>query len=204
MLTYNAEGFSAWAGLDADMTILYTFGAFDFSTRTSSIYDPDSDKYCAFYGAYVLHSDEGVFGFGDDGEADMDEVALAFEYDYKVLVLEGFGCASPVFGIAGYALQPGVSCAGSGGWTRVDAILTVSGLAHTFEESKTAYLQYGPPTQGANEDFAVTALYGRLYLKYFAEYGCTVMMYALAPDMAVIDACDEGMLQSAAISLLQQ
>jgi hypothetical protein len=45
MLTYNAEGFASWSGIDADMTILYDFGAFDAGTRTSSIYDPGSDKY---------------------------------------------------------------------------------------------------------------------------------------------------------------
>ena len=37
MLTYNADGFAAWSGIDADMTILYNFGASDMGTRTSTI-----------------------------------------------------------------------------------------------------------------------------------------------------------------------
>ena len=203
MLTYNADGFSAWSGIDADMTILYNFGAFDAGTRTSAIYDADSDKYCAFYGAYVLHKDEGAFGFGDGGEADMDEIAVVVEYDYTVLVLEGFGCGEPVFRVDGYDMQTGVSYAGSGGWTRIDADITTNGVAHTYKESKTAYLQYGPPTQTADEDFAVTELHGRLYIKYLQEYDCTVMLYVIAPDEAAVDVCDADILQTTKITDLQ-
>jgi hypothetical protein len=152
----------------------------------------------------VLHENGGVFGFADGGEIDMEEVTAAFAYDYTVLVLEGFGCPEPVFRADRFEVQGDAACAGGGGWTRVDAELTVSGVAHTFHERKTAYLQYGPPTQPAVRDFAATALYGRLYLKYFSEYGCTVMMYALAPERATVDACDFGMLQAAAVTGLQQ
>ena len=108
MLTYNADGFASWSGIDADMTILYDFGAFDTGTRTSTIYDPRSDKYCAFYGAYVLRMDEGAFGFTDDGGVDMDTVTRAFEYDYTQLVIEGFGCDAPVFSVDDYTVESGV------------------------------------------------------------------------------------------------
>lgn len=204
MLTYNAEGFASWAGLDADMTVIYNFGAFDLSTRTSSVYDPESDKYCAFYGAYVLRKNGGVFGFTDDGKPDMDEVTLAVKYDDTVLVLEGFGCDSPVFKVDSFDIARGVSYAGSGDWARIDAAITASGVAHNNKESKTAYLQYGPPTQSAEADFAVTALRGRLYLKYFEEYDSTVMIYVIARDAAVVEQCDTELLQKTKISALQQ
>ena len=203
MLTYNADGFSAWSGMNAEMSILYNFGAFDAGMRTSSFYDPDSDKYCAFYGAYVLHKDEGVFGFCDGGEADMDEIAVAVEYDYTQLVLEGFGCDEPVFRVDEVEPPTKVSYAGSEGWTRIDAVITANGVAHTYQESKTAYLQYGPPTQAVAEDFAVTQLRGRLYIKYFDEYDCTVMLYVIAPNQAAVDACDTDILQKTQISSLQ-
>ncbi|MEL7603850.1 MAG: hypothetical protein AAGU77_11915 [Bacillota bacterium] len=204
MLMYNADGFASWSGIDADMTILYNFGAFDAGTRTSAIYDPDSDKYCAFYGAYVLRKQGGAFGFSDTGEVDMDAVSLAFEYDYTVLVLEGFGCDAPVFAVDEYTMQDSVDFAGFTGWTHIDAGLTVSGLAHNVKESHTAYLQYGPPTQAADQDFAVTHLAGRMFIRYFEEYGCTVMLYALAPDAATVDACCAEMLADTVISPLQQ
>ncbi len=204
MLTYNADGFAPWAGLNADMSVIYNFGAFDLSTRTSSIYDTESDKYCAFYGAYVLHEDGGVFGFTDSGKPDMDEVTLAVKYDDTVLVLEGFGCDSPVFEVDSFDLTPDVVYAGSKGWARVDAAITASGVAHNYQESKTAYLQYGPPTQSAKADFTVTALRGRLYLKYFEEYDSTVMIYVIARDAAVVEQCDTELLQKTKISALQQ
>ncbi len=204
MLTYNADGFASWAGLNADMSVIYNFGAFDAATRTSSIYDTESDKYCAFYGAYVLHENGGVFGFTDSGEPDMDEVTLAVKYDDTVLVLEGFGCVSPVFEAGSFDIASDVAYAGSGGWARIDAEITASGVAHNYKESKTAYLQYGPPTQSAKADFTVTALRGRLYLKYFEEYDSTVMIYVIARDAAVVEQCDTELLQKTKISALQQ
>jgi len=204
MLTYNADGFASWSGIDADMTILYDFGAFDAGTRTSTIYDPQSDKYCAFYGAYVLRIDEGVFGFTDDGNVDMDAVTCAFEYDYTQLVIEGFGCDVPIFAVDDYTVESGVDYAGFDGWTRIDAGLTVSGVAHNYQESYTAYLQYGPPTQAVHEDFAVTQLTGRMYLRHFEEYGCTVMLYALAPQADTVEACDAELLSETEIAPLQQ
>ena len=203
MLTYNADGFSAWSGMDADMSILYNFGAFDAATRTSSFYDTDSDKYCAFYGAYVLHEDGGVFGFTDGGEVDMDAITQAVEYDYTQLVIAGFGYDEPVFSVDEYEPPTQVSYAGSEGWARIDAVITANGVAHTYQESKTAYLQYGPPTQSVAEDFAVTQLRGRLYIKYFDEYDSTMMLYVIAPGEAAVDVCDADILQKTEISSLQ-
>lgn len=202
VMTYNADGFAAWSGEDADMSILYNFGAFDFFTRTSSIYDTDSDQYCAFYGAYALHKDGDVFGFSDGGELDMDEVSQAVEYDYTQLVLAGFGCDDIVFDVDHYQQQTNVTYAGSGGWTRIDAVITTNGVAHDCKQDHTAYLQYGPPTQAADEDFAVTELNGRLYIKYISD--CTVMLYVIAPNADAVNACDEKILSKTVISKSEQ
>jgi hypothetical protein len=204
MLTYNADGFASWSGLDADMSIVYNFGAFDAATRTSSIYDTGSDKYCAFYGAYVVHTNDGVFGFADSGEPDMDEVTLAVQYDYTQLVIAGFGCNPQVFKVDSFDMQNGLEYAGSSGWTRIDAVITANGVAHSYKESKTAYLQYGPPTQAVEEEFAATTLQGRLYLKYIEEYDCTMMLYVIARDSSVIDKCDTDLLAETTIADLQQ
>jgi hypothetical protein len=203
VMTYNADGFDSWSGIDADMSILYNFGAFDTATRTSSFYDVDSDKYCAFYGAYVLHQNDGVFGF-TDGEVDMDAITQAVKYDYTQLVLAGFGCDDIVFDVDEFDIQPDMSYAGRDGWTRIDAAITTNGVAHQFIESKTAYLQYGPPTKPVDEDFSVTTLQGRLYIKYIEDYDCTVMLYVIAPNANAVETCDDDVLSKAVIVPLEQ
>ena len=204
VMTYNADGFSAWSGIDADMSVLYNFGAFDSVTRTSSIYDAGSDKYCAFYGAYVLHQNGGTFGLLEDGSLNRDEIESAVAYDYTQLVVAGFGCDDIVFRVDGFESQPDVSYAGSNGWTRIDADLTANGVAHTYKQDYQAYLQYGPPVKPAEQDFMPVSLKGRLYLKYLEEYDCTVMLYVIAPNEAAADACDKDILSRTIISPLKQ
>lgn len=202
MLVFNADGFAAWSGIDARMTVLYSFGAFDMWTRTSSLYDPASDKYSAFYGAYTVEKNGGVFGFNGDGSVNVDEVTAAVRYDETQLVLANFGCDNPVFEVTDIQMAPDAACAGSGGWTRVDAALRMSGAAHTYKENKLAYLQYGKPVRQADKDFAETDMAGRVYAKYFPEYGCTVMIYCLAPAQETVDKCDMEALQNTMISAL--
>lgn len=202
MLVFNAEGFSAWSGIDADMTVLYSFGAFDLPARTSSLYDPDSDKYSAFYGAYVVKNDGAAFGFDEGGALDMDEVTAAVEYDYTQLVMANFGCGEPVFEVSDMTTLENAVCAGSGGWTRIDAELHLNGAAHNYGESRLAYLQYGKPMRISGPDFAETDMAGRIYAKHFPEYGCTVMMYCIAPDTESVDECDAGAMQRSVIAAL--
>ena len=189
ILVFNADGFAAWSGIDARMTVLYTFGAFDIKTRASLLYDPASDKYSAFYGAYAVRKEDGVFGFGEDGALNLGEITQAVRYDDTQLVLASLGCKEPVFEVERTDTMPDAICAGSGGWTRIDAALRVSGTAHAYREDKLAYLQYGAPPPYAGEDFAVTQMSGRVYAKYFSEFDCTVMMYCLAPGMETVDEC---------------
>lgn len=201
VMTYNAAGFSAWSGIDAEMSIMYNFGAYGVFTRTSSIYDKNSDRYSSFYGAYVVKKNGGAFGFGEEG-LDIEEITAAVEYDYTQLVLAAFGCEEPVFKADDFNIEEDSNMAGSGGWTRVDARITASGCAHEFISDKTPYLQYGPPMEKAGEDFAAVSLYGRIYAKYFDEYGCTVLVYVIAPNENAINECDSGILSKTAIRKL--
>ena len=199
VLTFNADGFSAWSGTAADMSILYNFGAFDASSRTSSLYDQSSPWYSAFYGAYVANKDGGAFGFDDDGLVDMQQIIQAVEYDYTQLVMRNFGCLGPVFSVEEYAVLEDTECAGSGGWTQIDALMRVNGVAHQYSTDKNAYLQYGRPPNHAGEDFPIIQMIGRLYVKYLDEYDCTVMLYAMAPDIHVVDACDSDIFSKTRI-----
>ena len=203
MLVFNADGFAAWSGIDADMSVLYSFGAFDIGARTSSLYDPASDRYSAFYGAYVVKKDGGAFGFDEGGALNVDEVTAAVKYDYTRLVMANFGCDEPVFGVKDVTVSENADCAGSGGWTRIDAVMRVNGAAHTYSGDKLAYLQYGKPAQRTATDFAETDMAGRIYAKYFPSSGCTVMMYCLAPDVETVNECDADALQQTVIAALQ-
>ncbi|MDD5016741.1 MAG: hypothetical protein PHO15_01415 [Eubacteriales bacterium] len=199
VMTYNADGFKGWSGIDADMSIMYSFGAFDFVTRTSSIYDGASDKYSSFYGAYAVQESGGVFGFSDDGDIEVDDVALAVRYDYTQLVIADFGCGDTAFAVDEYSIARGLEYAGSGGWTRVDATITANGAAHNYAGYKTPYLQYGRPMQTVESDFEILTLYGRVYAKYFDEYDCTVMIYVIAPSAMAVQDCDDAILKKTQI-----
>lgn len=195
VLTFNADGFSSWSGIDADMSILYSFGAFDASARTSSLYDENSPWYSAFYGAYAVKMDGEVFGFHDDGTADMQQITQAVQYDYTQLVMRNFGCNDPVFSIEDFTLSEQADYAGSDGWTRIDALMRVNGVAHQYSKSRNAYLQYGRPAKHTGEDFPVIEITGRLYAKYLEEYDCTVMLYVMAPDIKLVEDCDSDILK---------
>lgn len=202
VMTYNALGFGGWAGLDAQMSIMYNFGAFDIAKRTSAIYDTGSDKYSSFYGAYAVQKDGGVFAFDQNGAIDMTEISLVVEYDYTQLVIKDFGCEKQTFHVDEYEITKDVRYAGSGGWTRVDAVITANGTAHSFNGHIRPYLQYGRPMDAVDTDFEVTALYGRVYAKYLDEYSCTVMIYVIAPNLSAVDTCDDEILTQTVIQPL--
>lgn len=199
VMTYNASGFGSFSGKDAKMSIMYNFGAFDFAKRTSSLYDKQSDKYSSFYGAYVVQESGGVFGFDDNGEIDLHDVSLAVEYDYSKLVIRDFGLDNQTYEIGDFVIEEGVTYAGSGGWTRIDAVMNSNGAAHNYDGYKLAYLQYGRPMESVQVDFEVTQLYGRVYAKYFSEQGCTVMIFVIAPSPSAIDVCDSQILNKTTI-----
>ncbi|MBT7122858.1 MAG: hypothetical protein HN948_07595, partial [Clostridia bacterium] len=156
VMTYNASGFTSFSKQGAKMSIMYNFGAFDFTKRTSSLYDKQSDKYSSFYGAYVVQEDGGVFGFDDDGSIDLSEVSLAVEYDYTKLVIRDFGCDNQTFEIGDFVIEEDVAYAGSTGWTRIDAVMVSNGAAHNYDGYMLPYLQYGRPMDTVEIDFEVT------------------------------------------------
>lgn len=199
MMTYNAIGFQSWSGIDAEMTILYNFGAFDIRTRTSLIYDRTSDMYSSFYGAYAVQKDDGQFGYLENNAIDMNEISKAVEYDYTQLVIKDFGCKELTFRVDSFDVEEDVQYLDSDGWTRIEAVITANGASHTFRGYKRPYFQYGRPMQAVEEDFSLTALYGRVYAKYLKEYDCTVMLYVIAPSLDTVEICDKTILQKTII-----
>ena len=202
VMTYNAQGFRKYSSIDADMSIMYNFGAFNLLTRTSLLYDKQSSKYSSFYGAYVVKENGGVFAFDESGNLDINELSLAVKYDYTRLVIEDFGCEKQTFVLEDFKLKDDVSFAGTEGWTRADATLSVNGAAHNYDGYKTPYLQYGRPMQEYDTNFEVTKVYGIVYAKYLEEYDCTVMVYVIAPSNSAAQECDEEILKETTIAPL--
>jgi hypothetical protein len=123
--------------------------------------------------------------------------------------------------------QENVDYAGIGGWTRVDALLTVNGVLHEKEGFHQSYLQYGAPAyrlaakgssgaeeadeeetaeEGtsnhldvAEEAFAPVDMVGRIYGRYFPEWSTSVFFYVLASDEEVLENCDRDILSKSVI-----
>lgn len=207
VMTYNPkEAFGRFTGEPAlELSIMYNFPAFDMAKGCSRIYDPDSKYYNGFYGAYAVSGEtsEGVpYGFDADGGLEVERAAQVPEFDFKKLVLGDMGidASDMIFDWSVDAVSEKESYAGSAGWTRVDASLTVNGVYHHRKEFHRNYLQYGSPDfEHDGEDFEPVDMKGRIYAKYFDEYDCGVFFYILAADEGVLKACDEQILSESVI-----
>ena len=214
-----------------ELAILYNFPAFDLLAGCSRLYDTASPYYNGFYGAYLVSGQvteadgsRHPYGFTAEGKLDAAATAQVPQFDFQKLVLGDMGIdrSQLVFDWALTGTEEGVNFAGSSGWTRADAVLTVNGVAHTKKEFHQSYLQYGPPgfTKGAAdlegtgtgaaghegaadlegigtavEDFAPVDLFGRLYGKYLKEYDTSIFFYVLAKDPDVVERCSGEILQ---------
>lgn len=207
VMTYNpGDGFGRFTGEDAELSIMYNFPAFDVTKGGSMLFDPSSPYYNGFYGAYMIKGEDGdgnPYGFDKDGRLDLAAVSKVPEFDFQYLVLADFGLEREdmtfEWEIADF--EEGVSYAGSDGWTRVDAGLTVNGAYHHRDRFRRSYLQYGTPAgfDGRGADFAPVEMKGRVYGKYFDEYGAGIFFYVMAADEGVLKACDEEILSDSRI-----
>ncbi len=185
---------------DVRLTILYNFGAFGLSPR-SSLYNTASPYYNSFYGAYLVSQDEGLYGFDADGALLPEAMAAVPRYDFFQLVLGDFGLRSAdrVFDWAITAQEEGVSLAGFDGWTRLTATLRVNGSAHAREGFVQSYLQYGAPQKRCSASFEPVDLTAVLYVRPFPEEGVSVFLYALCADGDALAETDTLFLQKTKI-----
>ena len=200
VITYNADYFGAYVNRPVDLTILYNFGAFDASTHCSTFYDPTSDFSGAFYGAYVIKSHDGsVYGYGETGELNTEEMAKVFKYDMNILVLKSLGCSDPSFEytltdqstktIDGYVFDV------------VDAQILTQSPLHSVSTFQSAYYQYGSPKNIASQkDFKNTRVYGRIYAYDMPERNITLCFYIIAPNQQTIIKCEQSIIEKATIS----
>ncbi|MBQ8399321.1 MAG: hypothetical protein IJX08_05050 [Clostridia bacterium] len=201
----NSFGYSVRK--DCSLTILYNFPAFSPIKGCSKLYDPESPYYSSFYGAYLVKSNE-PYGFitDEDGRivgVNEEDTAAVAKYDYKTLVLSDFGLSYEdfVFDFKATNHEENITYAGSNGWYKIDAELTVSGCAHEKSSFAQSYLQYGIPNFAFEEPFAPVKMYGRMYGKYIEEKKTSVFFYIIAADVQVLEECDNAILSKSTLSL---
>lgn len=207
VMTFNDDsGFSNFTGKDYSLTILYNFGAFEMREGSSSFYNPNSPYFCSFYGGYVIRNNQdptAKFGFAADGQIDITAVTSVPKYDQTRLVLPSLGCPAneAIFEGKVDSIQYDVPYIGYDSWVKIDSTITTNSPIHWYKEDHNGYIQYGKPIakyyQG--KDFPLTTLKGRVYVRYFEDYGMTFFLYVLAPDMQTIEACDRKILSRSRI-----
>ncbi len=180
---------------DTRLTILYNFGAFGLRPH-SSLYETDSPYYSSFYGAYLVSSEEELYGFLPDGSIDYAAMSQVPRYDFFTLVLGDFGLsyADRVFDWEILSEEPGISLGGLSDWTRLSATLRVNGCAHEKQGFVTSYLQYGAPSGACSEPFEPVELSAVLYVRAFPEKGVTVFLYGLCADEEALKTLDSRFL----------
>lgn len=205
VMNFNADGpFSRLTGQEGSrLSILYNFPAFDNAKGCSSLFDPDSDYYTAFYGAYLTRMPDGsAFGFSTGGQELPQAAAQLARLDLYSLVLADFSLSPGdfVFEYTQEGREEGVTAAGSGGWTRLEARLRVNGAAHSAREGVRSYLQYGRPAFQTGAEFAPVDMSCVIFAKFFENEKISVFFYAMAPSPAVIEAWEADILSRCGIS----
>lgn len=197
VITFNAsEAFSEYIGRDLELSILYNFGAFDYLDGSSLFYDPGSDYYNAFYGAYVVKDTNDTFGFNKDGSPNYNEMFSVPAYDMRYLVLKGLGCEAPTFKLEGQVDASDGALFGYDNWHIVEGNIITQSPMHEPGERKLAYIQYGaPPTIAKGiEAFPLIKMHAKLYARYFEEKQCTLFFYVITPKAHTIDEWEKDIL----------
>lgn len=207
VMTFNDnEGFSSFMDRKMNFTVLYNFGAFEYLNGASMLYNPDSNYYGAFYGAYFVQEadrENHKFGFLDNGDINIEEALLPGTYDINELVLGGFGLNNPISDYKIDSINQVDTYIGYNNWSVIDATVMTHGHNHRYKENYQAYIQYGKPPlkYSGKQDFPVTKFKSRIYMKYLSEKKCTVFLYAIAPNIKTIENCDKNFLQKSVIKI---
>lgn len=197
---YNASEFKSQFHDEVDLTIIYTFPAFDPVTRKNAIFDKGSPYYSAFYGAYVISvEDGGMYGFNPDGSPSMAQISEVYRHDYTKLVLRDLGCGDTYLEVDDYDTCS-ADFIGFEGWAAIDARFRTRGMAHDFSGFRRNYIQYGRPGPSEGPDFDSVTFHGRILVRFFQEYGVTVMLYASATEAETVGKCFEEILSGCEIT----
>ena len=189
---------------NVDITVLYSYGAFNNILGTSSYYDQNSQYYGSFYGGYfIINNNDDKFGYKEDNSLDVAEIMSITEHDQKNLVLPALGCERDkrVFEVNDVNGMKTVSYIGYDDWITVDSKIITNGPAHEKNDFYRGYFQYGLPLEPikGSYDFEPKEFYGRIYVRYFEEYKATVCLYIMSYDEDVMNITDSEILSKSKI-----
>lgn len=204
VMTFNdSVGFSDYISESVALSVLYNFGAFEYSKGASSYYNSSSNYFNSFYGAYIVKGEERPYGFSEDGRANYDEIAKIAEYDVKTLVLESIGCENPQFDFSIEKETTQSEFLGYSDWTVIDANIITNSPIHAYLNNYQAYIQYGKPPKEYydGQDFPLIEQKGKILGKYFKEKECAIFFYVLAQDKATIEETFENFLMKTSFDL---
>jgi hypothetical protein len=199
MMTFNplSSSFSRRLGREASVSIMYSFGAFEYGKGASLYYNPNSDYFSSFYGAYVIEDKNQAFGFYADGSLNTDELSLVPDYDMRILVLKSIGCEAPFFDYEVASVEEVDEFIGYKDWFVMDSIIYTNSPVHEVTDKHQAYIQYGKPSYEGDTDFEPITLYGRVYAKYFETEDLTICFYVIGANEDTINNTDLMFLQEA-------
>ncbi|NTW72606.1 MAG: hypothetical protein HGA49_10260 [Eubacteriaceae bacterium] len=190
---FNDTGISRFLGEEANMTVIYNFGTFE--NGRSTLYEKNSKYFNSFYGCYIIKGvkDNRLLEAGD--EYDFDRISKIPEYDMEELVLKSMGCENPAMREVLVSLQEDVTYAGYSDWTKVDSLITVNSVAHSYQGFKLSYLQYGTPeNKPMVNDFYLIDLKARMYIRYFQDKELYVLFFIISPDQETLEKTDHIIL----------
>ncbi len=135
--------------------------------------------------------------------ADYDSIARITRLDYSYLVLSDLGLSPSEqtfsWNITATRIEDGF--AGSDGWLRLDADMTVNGMYHkALSPHPLSYLQYGVPTAKDEDDFEPVSMHGIICGKYFEDQDLSVFFYVMSPDLGVCRSCMDDILRKSELS----
>lgn len=204
---HDKGGFSYLMGKELDLTVLYTYGAFDSLFGASNYYNEDSPYYGAFCGGYAIRDKKNpkdAFGFDDDGSIVLDEFESVPKYDQKQLVLPALGCPidKRIFNTKIISIEEDIEYAGYNGWVRVNSLIFTNGPAHNSSKFNIGYLQYGKPPKllESKVNFQPQWFRGRMYMRYFEDIEMTICLYVICKNEKEINICDDELLSNAKIN----
>ncbi|MBS4537631.1 hypothetical protein GOQ27_04100 [Clostridium sp. D2Q-11] len=200
VLYFNSnEGFKYYVDRDVDLSIMYNFGGFKLGKKNSSYFDPKSDYYSSFYGAYAIKTDNSTpFGFDKDKNINIDLLSKVPEYDQKYLVMSSIGLSpnNVTFDYNIKTIKEDIKYINSMDWLMVDSQIKTNAPVHKYKKHYNGYLQYGIPKELNNlsKDYPIMKLHGRMYIKYFKEYDSTIVFYILGKNKDIVDRIDENIV----------
>ncbi|NLN07598.1 MAG: hypothetical protein GX167_08275 [Firmicutes bacterium] len=207
-LYFNAkESFARFMGGEEglELSIIYYFGGFARRSKSAAYFNPGSETFSAFYGAYAVNN-KSLF-FTPDGKLLPEQIGKVARFDQQYLVMPAIGLSPSrvVFDYRIVSVTEDVFYAKQSGWHRVDAIIRTNSPVHRYRGWQPGYLQYGLPMAPGNggEDYGPQEFFGRVYCRYFPEYEATIVLYLMAKDRQTAEQIDRTILAKARLGKVE-